>query len=68
LLQTSVSGELQPATRRALRRAAWRYPLLTLAIVARIHWQAVRLWAARVPYFPHRGADPKAPTSVSSSR
>lgn len=51
LLQTSVSGSLQPATRAALRSVLWRQPLLTLGITARIHWQALRLWLARVPVF-----------------
>jgi DUF1365 family protein len=51
LLQTSVSGRLEPATAESLRRALWRHPLMTLAIIARIHWQALRLAAKRVPFF-----------------
>jgi uncharacterized protein len=58
LLQTSVSGALEPATRAALRRAMWRYPLQAFAITLRIHWQALLLWLARVPYVPHRRAAP----------
>jgi DUF1365 family protein len=56
LLRTSVSGELRPATRAELRRALWRFPLLTAGIVARIHWQALKLWLARVPFVPDSGA------------
>jgi DUF1365 family protein len=51
LLQTSVSGRLEPATAASLRRALWRHPLMTLAVIARIHWQALRLAAKRVPFF-----------------
>lgn len=51
LLQTSVSGTLQPISAAVLRRALWRYPALTLAVLARIHWQALRLWRKRVPFF-----------------
>ena len=51
LLQTSVSGSLQPATAAALRAALWRHPLLTLGVVARIHWQALALWRRRVGWF-----------------
>lgn len=35
-------------------RLAWytiKYPLATLLVTARIHWQALLLWAKRVPYF-----------------
>ena len=51
LLQTSVSGTLEDATAAALRVAVWRHPLLTLALIARIHWQALRLWLRRVQFF-----------------
>ncbi|EHR73414.1 hypothetical protein BurJ1DRAFT_4628 [Burkholderiales bacterium JOSHI_001] len=51
LLHTSVSGYLSPLTAPALRQAFWRMPLLTLGVVARIHWQALQLTLQRVPFF-----------------
>jgi DUF1365 family protein len=62
LLQTSVSGTLEPITAQALRRALLGYPLMTLAVVWRIHWQALRLFIKRVRFF-RLPAPP--PTSVS---
>jgi len=62
LLQTSVSGRLQPLTRAAVRGAFFGMPLMTLAVMARIHWQALRLWLKRVPYVP-KPAPPQAFTS-----
>ena len=50
LLHTHISGTTQPLTRANLRRAALRFPLQTLAVVARIHWHALLLWAKRVPF------------------
>jgi uncharacterized protein len=52
LLITSVSGRLQPLTPAALRAALWRMPLHTLGVVARIHWQALRLWWRGAPVSP----------------
>ena len=51
LLQTSVSGALEPLTRRSSLRAFFGMPLMTFGVVARIHWQALRLWTRRVPFF-----------------
>ena len=50
LLQTSVSGELEPVTPAAVRRALWRHPAMTLGVIARIHWQALKLWCKRVRF------------------
>jgi uncharacterized protein len=51
LLQTSIEGRLVPLTERALLRAFFAYPAFSLGVVARIHWQALRLWLKRVPFF-----------------
>jgi uncharacterized protein len=51
LLQTSISGALQPVTPAGLRRAFWRYPAMTFGVVFHIHWQALRLWLKRVAFF-----------------
>lgn len=58
LLQTSVSGELLALCPATVRRALWGYPAMTLAVIARIHWQALRLWAKRVGF--HKKPAPPA--------
>ncbi len=59
LLQTSVSGHLQPLSAGSVRAAFWGMPLLTLAVMARIHWQALQLWRKQVPFF-RKPAPPQA--------
>ncbi len=51
LLQTSIDGRLVPLTDRALRRTLVAFPAFTFGVIARIHWQALKLWRKRVPYF-----------------
>lgn len=51
LLQTSVSGRLEALDARSLRAAFFGMPLMTFGVIARIHWQALRLWVKRVPFF-----------------
>ena len=57
LLETSVSGELETLTPQSVRKALWRYPAMTFGVIARIHWQAFKLWRKRVAYV----AKPKPP-------
>ena len=58
LLATSVAGRGQPLRTRALLRALLCYPWMTLGVMARIHWQALKLWSKGVPLF--RKPDPPA--------
>lgn len=51
LLETSVGGTLEPLTRASLRKALWGYPAMTFGVMARIHWQAFKLWRKHVPFF-----------------
>jgi len=60
LLQTSVSGELAPLDARSARAAFFAMPALSLMVMARIHWQALRLLLKRVPFFG------KAPLQTSA--
>lgn len=59
LLSTAISGSARPLTTATLLRAFCSYPWMTLGVIVRIHWQAVRLWWKGVPFFrkPPRPAD-----------
>jgi DUF1365 family protein len=62
LLLTSVSGRLEALTPRSVRAAFFGTPLMTVGVVARIHWHALRLWAKRIPFFS-KPAPPQAFTT-----
>jgi DUF1365 family protein len=62
LLQTSVSGELTPLNAVTRRSAFFGIPLMTLGVIVRIHWQALKLWGKRVPFF----SKPSAPRTFVS--
>jgi DUF1365 family protein len=62
LLETSVSGHAQTINDRTVLRAFFSFPLMTLAVVVRIHWQALKLWRRRVPFF-HKPDPPQQQVS-----
>ncbi|MFB9125342.1 DUF1365 domain-containing protein [Paraburkholderia dipogonis] len=50
LIRTALGGRLTPLTRAAAFAALLRQPLLTVGVVARIHWQALRLALKKAPF------------------
>lgn len=51
LLETHISGRVGPLDRRRARALLWEYQLFTVGVVARIHWQALKLWWKGAPFF-----------------
>ncbi|HZZ10677.1 MAG TPA: DUF1365 domain-containing protein [Paraburkholderia sp.] len=62
LIRTALGGRLTPLTRTTALAALLRQPLLTVGVVARIHWQALRLAIRKAPFYgkhpaPSRNGD-----------
>lgn len=55
VLISTLSGRRRPLTDGQLLRLTARYPLVTLRVITLIHWQALRLWLRRLPWFPKAG-------------
>ena len=51
LIVTTMHGSAEPLTSRAALLAFVSHPLMTFAVVARIHWHALKLWLRHVPFF-----------------
>jgi len=62
LLLTSVSGKAQPLRAAALLRCFLAHPWMTVLVIVRIHWQALRLWRKGIPFF----SKPVPPTQETS--
>ncbi len=56
LLAATFSGRRRGLTTAALLRAFFALPLVTLKIIAAIHWQALRLWLKGARLVPRRHA------------
>jgi DUF1365 family protein len=49
----TLSLRRRPLDGPGLARVLWRFPLMTVQVVAAIHWQALRLWLKRIPVHDH---------------
>jgi DUF1365 family protein len=67
LLTASFIGRREEMTQRALWSLLWRYPLMTLKVVAGIHWEALRLLVKGVRFFDHHPAADRIASSAPMS-
>lgn len=51
LIKTAIGGHKQPLSDAAMLRALLAQPLLTLGVFGKIHWQALKLWCKKVPFY-----------------
>jgi len=58
-LTSVLAGSRRPLTDRTLAWFTLKYPLITLKVIMLIHWNALRLYLKRVPWFP-KAARPDA--------
>jgi hypothetical protein len=49
-LMSWIRGKRQPLTSARLSGYLLRYPFMTLAVILRIHWHALRLWWKQLPF------------------
>ncbi|WP_076593718.1 DUF1365 domain-containing protein [Herminiimonas arsenitoxidans] len=62
LILTSISGTSHALSNALILRAFFFYPLMTIGVIVKIHWQAFKLWRKRLPFF----AKPIPPSSELS--
>ena len=53
IFEAELSVERREITGASLARMLFKYPVVTLKVVAGIYWQAFRLWVKGVPFYGH---------------
>jgi len=53
MFDATLQMKMTPLSTPALLGVLASFPLMTLKVIAAIHWQALRLWSKRTPLFSH---------------
>lgn len=72
LIKTAIGGHKQLLSDATMWRALLAQPLLTIGVFSKIHWQALKLWCKKVPFFrqplaPEPNLSFQTPLSVQAS-
>jgi len=67
LLFTNFSGKFRPFSSKMLAAAFLKYPLMTLKVIAAIHWEALKLWRKGAKYVPQPARPEEAFTLTESA-
>jgi DUF1365 family protein len=51
VLVSTLTGKRRELTLVNLAKFTAKFPFITLKVISLIHWQALRLWLKRVPFF-----------------
>jgi DUF1365 family protein len=65
-LTASFAGERRQLTDANLLRAWAGNPLMTLAVIAGIHWEALKMWMKGVRYLGRRGQGAPLPAPIQN--
>lgn len=69
IFDATLSLRQEPLSAGALLKVLAAFPLMTVKVVAAIHWQALRLWLKRTPVHDHpRNTLPIAPHGIACIR
>ena len=66
-LETRLRGAQKEISNLSLLFLLVRYPLYTLMVIIRIHWQALRLWLKQVPFNRKDASDEKIVKNISQN-
>ena len=66
LLAASFAGDRRPFSNSDLGYLLLRFPLLTVKIIAGIHWEALKLWLKGLPVFRHAPTDHPVQFSIQT--
>ena len=67
-LIATQSGTRKPLTDAALLRLWLGHPLMTVKVIAAIHWQALKLWLKGARFTPYRGPYPETDAPATGLR
>ena len=67
VLAATFSGRRRALNTMALLRSFFVLPILTMKIIAAIHWEALRLWLKGVRLVPRRNADANSGLAIGKS-